>query len=86
MSSTDRLIMAAQDITDALKHPHPDVPFATIGDDTISALETLADIFTKKFKKTADPVVPPAPIRNARIKEPEVTAQPTLESPIKIHY
>jgi hypothetical protein len=39
MSSTDRILMAAQDITNALKHPHPNVPFATIGDDTISALE-----------------------------------------------
>jgi hypothetical protein len=51
MSSTDRILMAAQYMTDALKYPHPDVPFATIGDDTISALATLAEIFTKKFKK-----------------------------------
>jgi hypothetical protein len=42
--------MAAQDMTDALKHPHPNVPFATIGNDTISALATLAEIFTRKFK------------------------------------
>jgi hypothetical protein len=28
--------MAAQDMTDALKHPDPDFTFATIGDDTIS--------------------------------------------------
>jgi hypothetical protein len=40
MSSTDRLLMAAQDMTDSLKHPHQDVTFATIGDDTISALAT----------------------------------------------
>jgi hypothetical protein len=39
MSSTDRILMAAQDMTDALKHTHHDVPFATIGDDTIAALE-----------------------------------------------
>jgi hypothetical protein len=51
MSSTDRLLMAAQDMPDALKHPHPDVPFAIIGDDTISALATLADFFSRKFKK-----------------------------------
>jgi hypothetical protein len=43
MSSTDRVLVAAQDMADALKHPHQDVPFATIGDDTISALETLAE-------------------------------------------
>jgi hypothetical protein len=50
MSSTDRILMTAQDMTDALKHPHPDVPFANIGHETISNLTTLAEIFTKKFK------------------------------------
>jgi hypothetical protein len=30
--------MAANDMTDALKHPHPDVPFKTVGDETIAAL------------------------------------------------
>jgi hypothetical protein len=50
MSSTDRILMTAQDMTYALKHPHPDVPFTTIGDDTISALATLVEIFTRKFK------------------------------------
>jgi hypothetical protein len=43
--------MAAQDMTDALKHPNPDVPFSTIGDNTITALEKLSEIFTRKFKK-----------------------------------
>jgi hypothetical protein len=51
ISSTDRILMAAQDMTDALKHSHPDVPFTTIGDDTISALATLAD-FHQKVQKT----------------------------------
>jgi hypothetical protein len=58
----DRVLMAAQDITDALKQPHPDVPFATIGDDTISALATLAEIFTRKFKKAEAPDIPLAPV------------------------
>jgi hypothetical protein len=30
ISPMDRLIMAANDMTDALKHPHPDVPFTTV--------------------------------------------------------
>jgi hypothetical protein len=47
--------MAAQDMTDALKHPHPYVPFATIGDDTITALATLSEIFTRKFKNRKQP-------------------------------
>jgi predicted RNase H-like nuclease len=49
MSSTDRILVAAQDITDALKHPHPDVPFSTIEDDKITALEKLSEIFKRKF-------------------------------------
>jgi hypothetical protein len=34
---TDRLIMASNDMTNALKHPHPEVLFTHIGDDTITA-------------------------------------------------
>jgi hypothetical protein len=51
MSSKDRIIMAAQDMKDAPKDPHRDILFATIRDDTISALATLAYIFTRKLKK-----------------------------------
>jgi hypothetical protein len=69
--------MAAQDMTDALKHPHPYVPFATIGDDTISALTTLADIFTRKFKKKEALEIPLAPITAAANKQPESRVQPT---------
>jgi hypothetical protein len=44
LSSTDRLLMAVNDMTDALKHPHPDVPFAQVGDATITALSQLEEI------------------------------------------
>jgi hypothetical protein len=54
-SSTDRLIMGAHNMTDALKHLHPEVQFATIGDDTITALAALADIFRNKFQKPVAP-------------------------------
>jgi hypothetical protein len=50
ISSMDRPLMVAHDMNDALKHPHPYVPFATIGDDTITALTTLEAIFKNKFK------------------------------------
>jgi hypothetical protein len=86
MSSTDRVLMAAQDMTDALKHPHPYIPFAIIGDDTISALATLADIFTRKFKKAEAPVISPAPIKSAANKQPQSHVQPTLTSPLKRQY
>jgi hypothetical protein len=35
LSSTDRLLVADNYMYDALKHPHPDVPFAQVGDDTM---------------------------------------------------
>jgi predicted RNase H-like nuclease len=45
LSYTDRLIMAANDMSNALKNTHPEVPFSHIGDDTVTALTTLAEIF-----------------------------------------
>jgi hypothetical protein len=45
LSSTDQLLMVAKDMMDALQNPHPEVPFASVGDDTISALADLAAIF-----------------------------------------
>jgi predicted RNase H-like nuclease len=48
LSSTDRFIVAAKDMNDVLQNTHPEVPFARVGDDTISALAELAAIF--KFK------------------------------------
>jgi hypothetical protein len=65
LSSTDRVLMAAQDMTDALKHPHSDVPFAIIGDETIMALTTLATIFKNKFKKPLAPEAPSFPLKAA---------------------
>jgi hypothetical protein len=61
LSSTDRLIMAAKDMTDALQKPHPKVPFAHVGDDTISALTELAYIFKFKLRQTQSPTLPAAP-------------------------
>jgi hypothetical protein len=70
LSSTDRLIMAAKDMTDALQKPHPEVPFARIGDDTISALAELAAIFKLTLRQTTPPTLPAAP--------PKVTQRPCL--------
>jgi hypothetical protein len=49
ISSIERLLMVANDMTDKLKHPHTYVPFATVGDGTITALSQLADIFKNNF-------------------------------------
>jgi hypothetical protein len=62
LSSTDRMIMAVNDMTDALQNPHPEVPFTQVGDYTISALTALAKIFKLILPKVQTPArqaVPP---------------------------
>jgi hypothetical protein len=61
LSSTDRLLMAAKDMTDALRNPHPDVPFANVGDDTIAALADLAEIFKLKLQQALSPATEASP-------------------------
>jgi hypothetical protein len=58
LSSTDRLIMAAKDMTDALQNSHPEVPFTHVRDDTISAPDELATIFKLKLWQTPPPTLP----------------------------
>jgi hypothetical protein len=70
LSSTDRLTMADKDMTDTLQNPHPEVPFARVGDDTILALAGLAAIFKLKLRQTPSPTPPAAP--------PTVTQRPCL--------
>jgi hypothetical protein len=86
LSSTDRVLMAAQDMTEALKHPHPDVPFATIGDETIMALTTLATIFKNKFQKTLAPEAQNSPLQAAENKRPAALIQQVLTSPARTMY
>jgi hypothetical protein len=62
--------MAAKDMTDALQNPHPEVPFARIGDDTILALAELAALFKLKLRQPPPPTLPAAP--------PRITQQPWL--------
>jgi hypothetical protein len=53
--STNQLLMAAKDMMDALQNPHPEVPFTSVGDDTIAALTDLAAIFKLKLQKRSPP-------------------------------
>jgi hypothetical protein len=95
MSSTDRILMAAQYMTDALKHTHPDVPFATIWDDTIAALEKMSEIFTRKFKKheKTDPTSKPEKLHGiqwdvapeASILSPPIQNHITITNPTDTH-
>jgi hypothetical protein len=61
LSSTDRLLMAAKDMTDAFQNTHPDVPFASVGDDTIKALADLAAIFKVKLQQAPSLATPASP-------------------------
>jgi hypothetical protein len=61
LSSTDWLLMAAKDMTDTFQNPRPDVPFASVGDDTIKALTGLAAIFKLKLQQVPSPATPTSP-------------------------
>jgi hypothetical protein len=61
LSSTERLLMAAKDMTDAFRNPHPDFPFAIVGDDTIAALADLATIFKLKLQQAPSPATQASP-------------------------
>jgi hypothetical protein len=71
-------------MTDALQYPHPEVPFARVGDDTISALDDLAAIFKLKLRQTPPPTLPAAP---ATVKQRTCLAKssnPILASPMPL--
>jgi hypothetical protein len=73
LSSIDRLLMAAKDMADALQNPHPAVPFASVGDDTIAALTDLAAIFKLKLQQAPSPATQASP--------PKVASRPSLVPP-----
>jgi hypothetical protein len=84
LSSTDRLLMAAKDMTDALQNPHPEVSFVHVGDDTISAFADLAAIFKLKLQQTPSPTlqtVPPTVFQHPCLAE---SSNQILNSPMSI--
>jgi hypothetical protein len=64
------------------KKPHPEVPFSHIGDDTITALTTLAKIFKNKFQKVHIPELPAPPAKVAKRTFPAKSSNLILSSPI----
>jgi hypothetical protein len=86
LSSTDQLIMAANNMADALKHPHPDFPLNTVGKETRNALTTLAAIFKRIYNKSPTQHIIDTPIKTAENKRPAVLVQPVLTSPTKHSY
>jgi hypothetical protein len=82
LSSTDRLIMAANDMSNALKNPHPEVPLSHIGDDTIAALAMLAEIFKNKFQNVQIVGLPTAPAKAAERTIPTKSSNPIIAYPM----
>jgi hypothetical protein len=69
-------------MTDALQNPHPEVPFAHIRDDTVSALAELATIFKLKLRQTPPPTLPPAPPKVNQCPCLAESSNPILASPM----
>jgi hypothetical protein len=86
ISSTDRLLMATNGMTDALKHTHPDVPLSAIGDETITALAQQATLFKNKFQKPLALGIIQRPIKAAENKQLSALIQTILTSPMKHTY
>jgi hypothetical protein len=82
LSSADRLIMAANYMTDALQNPHREVPFTHVGDDTISALTELAEIFKLKLQKAQTLALPAAPPKHTLRTCLAESSNPILASPM----
>jgi hypothetical protein len=82
LSSTDRLLMAAKDMTDAFQNPHPDVPFASVVDDTITALSDLATVFKLKLQHDPSPETRASPAKVSPRPSIIPSAYQILNSPI----
>jgi hypothetical protein len=82
LSSTDRFLMASNDMSNALQHPHTEVPFTHVRDDTISALTALAEIFKLKFEKVHIPIIPAPPAKVTQRTCPAESSDPILAYPM----
>jgi hypothetical protein len=86
ISSTDRILMAAHDMIDAINNRHPDVPLATLVDDRITAPTTLAAILKNMFKKPLALEIIESPIKNTANKRKAILIHPITTSPDKHNY
>jgi hypothetical protein len=71
-------------MTDALQNPHPEVPFAQIGDDTVSTLVALAAIFKLKLGQAPPPTLPSAPPKVTQSPCLAESSNPILASPLPL--
>jgi hypothetical protein len=82
LSSTDRLLMAAKYMTDAFQNPHPDVPFTSVGDDTIEALTDLTAIFKLKLQQAPSPATQASPAKVVTRPSLNPSSTQILNSPV----
>jgi uncharacterized lipoprotein YajG len=71
-------------MTDALQNPHPEVPFARVGDATISALAELAAIFKLILCQTQPTTLPSAPPKVTQCPCLAESSNPILASPMPL--
>jgi hypothetical protein len=81
LSSTDRLLMAAKDMTDAFRNLHPEIPFASVRDDTIQALTDLAAIIKLKLHQAPPPATQAGPAKGVPRSSPIPSSTQILNSP-----
>jgi hypothetical protein len=86
LSYTDRLIMTANNMANSLKHTHPEVHFAHVGDDTITALTQLVEIFKNKFQKPKSPELTHSPTKAVENKKLAALTKPILTSTMHDKY
>jgi hypothetical protein len=84
LSSTDRLLVTAKDMMDALQNLHPEVPFASVGDVTILALTDLEAIFKLKIQQTPSPAPQAAPAKIVQRPSLAPSSAQILNSPMPI--
>jgi hypothetical protein len=84
LSSTDRLLVTAKDMPDALQNPHPEVPFTQIGDDTMSALAELAAISKLKLRQTPAATLPTVALKVTQRPCLAESSTPLLASPMPL--
>jgi hypothetical protein len=95
LSSTGRLLMASKEMTYVLQNPNPEVPFASVGDDTTSALTDLAAIFKLKIQQAPSPATQSTPAKivqrpslapsSAQIKNSTMSIERQTRSQTTIH-
>jgi hypothetical protein len=92
-SSADAAVQAARDLIDALANPSPAAPFATLGQEQLRAIRTLADIFTSTVNNQpfqSPPRVAPTPAPPPRValrplappRVPISTPRPGIAPPV----